>query len=127
MKKFKKSSSQIDMSSLMDIIFILLIFVMMSISFSKSYKSISISVPKSENGSSKLEENFKISMNDKKEIFLDSEKIELNELKKIAINGKLNEKNIRLYIDKKIEYQEFVKLLDAIKIANLKNIQLATE
>lgn len=127
MRKFKKKQSQIDMSSLMDIIFILLIFVMMSISFSKSYKSISISIPKSENGNSKLEEDIKILMNGKKEIYFDNDKIELNELKEKIKLGKLDEKNIRLFIEKKLEYQDFIKLLDTIKLAKIKNIQLATE
>ena len=58
----KVGDSAIDMSSLMDIIFILLIFVMMSVSFAKNFKQLEIDLPKSQNGTSELSPDTQISI-----------------------------------------------------------------
>lgn len=128
MKKRSRESSGIDMTPLIDVVFTLLAFFMVSTVFRKEELALLLSLPKTSAGESKEQ---------KKESIV----IELG-IEKVAYNGKettfeaLTEdlKNvsnkitpIELRIDKEVKYERVIKLLDQLKNYELTNINLITE
>jgi biopolymer transport protein ExbD len=121
MKKRKRHSG-IDMSSLMDIIFILLIFVMLSMSFQKNFQSLEMNLPKSEVGEKTSDTSIRIALKENGEIFIDEkpsnwENLEL-ELKNIE------NKEIQLSLEEKVYYGEFIRISEILKKLNLNKISL---
>lgn len=121
------SDSSIDMSSLMDIIFILLIFVMMSVSFAKNFKQLEIDLPKSQNGTSELSPDKQISIKENDKIYLDETEISLDKLSDLAKEGKFSNQVVSVNVEKKVPYESFLKILDILKQARIKKLNLGTE
>jgi biopolymer transport protein ExbD len=120
-------SSSLDMSSLMDIIFILLIFVMMSVSFAKNFKQLEIDLPKSESGVSEFTPDIQISIKENEKFYLDKKETNLSELSQFASNKKFNNQIISVNVEKKVPYEYFLKVMDILKKGNAKKINLGTE
>lgn len=120
----RDNESPIDMSSLMDIIFILLIFVMMSVSFAKNFKQLEIDLPKSQTGSSELSPDIQISIKENGKFYLDEKEISIGEL---SSTSKFYDKIVSVNVEKKVQYETFVKVIDILKKANVKKINLGTE
>jgi len=123
----KTGDSSIDMSSLMDIIFILLIFVMMSVSFAKNFKQLEIDLPKSQTGTSELSPDTQISIKENNKIYLDETEISLDKLSVLAKEGKLSNQVVSINVEKKVPYEFFIKILDILKQARIKKMNLGTE
>jgi len=117
-----------DITPMIDVVFLLLIFFMTSTVFKKDELALLLNLPKASDGES-VEAK-------KKNIF-----IELSE-KEVAYNGSkmpleaLSEKfkaitkkdtPIELRVDKDVRYERVVKLLDLLKTNGLANISLITE
>lgn len=126
-KNTRNANNAIDMSSLMDIIFILLIFVMMSISFAKNFKQLEIDIPKSESGSSELSPDIQISVKENEKYFLDTKEISFHDLSKTAASGQFSNRIVSVNVSKKVPYENFIRVIDTLKIANVKKINLGTE
>lgn len=116
-----------DMSSLMDIIFILLIFVMMSVSFVKNFKQLEIDLPKSESGSSDFSPDLQISVKENDKFYLDKKETSLSELSQFAAKGNFVNQVVSLNVAKKVPYESFVKVVDILKLGRIKKINLGTE
>lgn len=115
------------MSSLMDIIFILLIFVMMSVSFAKNFKQIEIDLPKSETGSSEFSPDIQISVKAEDKFYLEQKEISIGELSQFAASGKFSNQIVSVNVSKKVPYESFVKVLDILKQGKIKKLNLGTE
>jgi biopolymer transport protein ExbD len=126
-RKRQEVESPIDMSSLMDIIFILLIFVMMSISFAKNFKQLEIDLPKSKSGTSELSPDLQISIKEDKRLFLDEKETSLGELSQFASKGNFIGKIVSVNIEKKVPYESFLPVIDILKQAQIKKLNLGTE
>ncbi len=128
MKKRSRESSGIDLTPLIDVVFTLLAFFMVSTVFRKDELALLLSLPKTTTGESKQEQR-------------ESVTIELG-VEKVAYNGQettleaLSEslktiKNkltpIELRIDKEVRYERVINLLDELKTYELTNINLITE
>jgi biopolymer transport protein ExbD len=125
MRKTKNKTTSIDISSLLDIIFILLLFVMISLNFTKTFKYIPIDVPNSNSGKESLEIDFQISMNEKSELFFNGVRKDWLEIEKELKKNKT--KSLKLHVSKKVNYGEFISLFDKIKLSGIQSIQLGTE
>ncbi|HMV42629.1 MAG TPA: biopolymer transporter ExbD [Leptospiraceae bacterium] len=126
-KTHQVGNNSIDMSSLMDIIFILLIFVMMSVSFAKNFKQLEIDMPDSKTGNSELSPDIQISIKANDKYFLDSKEISFSELSSIGSKGQFNNKTVSLNVEKKVPYEKFIQMIDILKLGNTKKINLGTE
>lgn len=120
-KSGREHTSSMDMSSLMDIIFILLIFVMMSVSFAKNFKQIEIDLPKSETGSSEFSPDIQISVREDDKFYLEQKEISIGELSQFAANGKFSNQIVSVNVSKKVPYESFIKVLDILKQGKIKN------
>jgi biopolymer transport protein ExbD len=126
-KSGRGQTSSMDMSSLMDIIFILLIFVMMSVSFAKNFKQIEIDLPKSETGSSEFSPDIQISVKAEDKFYLEQKEISIGELSQFAASGKFSNQIVSVNVSKKVPYESFVKVLDILKQGKIKKLNLGTE
>jgi biopolymer transport protein ExbD len=126
-KSGREHTSSMDMSSLMDIIFILLIFVMMSVSFAKNFKQIEIDLPKSETGSSEFSPDIQISVKAEDKFYLEQKEISIGELSQFAASGKFSNQIVSVNVSKKVPYESFVKVLDILKQGKIKKLNLGTE
>lgn len=127
-KKLRRNrETPLDMSSLMDIIFILLIFVMMSVSFAKNFKQLEIDLPKSKTGNSELSPDIQISVKLHEKFYLDEKEISQEELTQFATQGKFSDKVVSVNVEKKVPYESFILLIDILKKAKIKKLNLGTE
>lgn len=122
-----RGESAIDMSSLMDIIFILLIFVMMSVSFAKNFKQLEIDLPKSQTGTSELYPDIQISVKLNEKIYLDEKETTLKDLIQLASLGKFSDKIVSVNVERQVPYESFLKIVDILKQARIKKLNLGTE
>ena len=122
----RRESLGLDLTPIIDVVFILLIFFIVSSVFKKEELALILDLPKSSAKEMKVEEE---------QIF-----IELNQ-EKLAIKGievsfesleanlkavKNKEKAVVVKIDKKVEYQRVIKVLDLLQKYNLSNLALVT-
>lgn len=130
MKKRSRETALPDMTPMIDVVFLLLIFFMVSTVFKKDELSLLLNLPKSETG-----ENTQKKKPEKSifvELSLDSlayngKKMSLKDLPKALSSIKKKTVPIELRIDKEVKYERMIVLIDMIKKAELFNISLITE
>ena len=122
----RRESLGLDLTPVIDVVFILLIFFIVSSVFKKEELALILDLPAS---------NAKEMEVQKEQIFIELSK------EKLAIKGievsvdslednlkaiKNKEKAVIVRIDKKVEYERVVKILDLLQKYNLKNLALVT-
>ncbi len=123
----RRKSLQLDMTPLVDVVFLLLIFFLVTSVFKKEELALLLNLPSAEKGEKLLE---------KREI-----SIELSE-KSVALNGvkldmiqldselsKVTEKNrpVLLRIDRSVRYERIIDLFNTLKKYGLNNLVLVEE
>ncbi|MBM9500675.1 biopolymer transporter ExbD [Leptospira sp. 201903071] len=119
--------SPLDMTSMLDVVFILLIFAMVAMSFQKEVHSLPVRLPKSNAATG--------GVGSKKEIFLLKEgnlRYEGNEFseeewKRIVSKGEFKEAVLWIYGDQEADYGRFVFVVNSLKDAGLKELHLAVK
>lgn len=121
----RQRNSQLDMSSMMDIIFILLVFVMISISFQKNIQLMELELPSRE-GSSKdiIDKKVQISVFTNGDIFVEKEKILLPELDSKIRSIKMENLQILLNIEKKVPYEHFIRISTILEKNQIRKVEL---
>ncbi|EMO54408.1 ExbD/TolR family protein [Leptospira noguchii] len=123
----ENEDSTLDMTSMLDVVFILLIFAMVAMSFQKETHSLPVDLPKgkTETGSSGT----------KKEIFLLKEGIlryakqdfTENTWQQFVSEGEFKNQIVWIYGDKEVNYGKFVFVLNSLKNSNLKELHIAVK
>jgi biopolymer transport protein ExbD len=127
-KKRHRESLVPDVTPLIDVVFLLLIFFMVSTVFKSDELALLLHLPKTAKGEAAKQ-------------IKDSIKIELSTLdlayngKKVSFNGlddllsKISKKMtpIELRIDKEVKYEKVIKLIDKLKKYSLPNLALITD
>jgi len=116
-----------DLTPLIDVIFILLIFFIITSSFKKDNTVLKLELPSS-NSTSKVidKKNINIELN-KKFISYKGEKINLISLQKELEIIKDKKQSIMINIDKDVPYNKVIELLDILQLNNLNNIAFVTK
>ncbi|WP_061248096.1 ExbD/TolR family protein [Leptospira alstonii] len=119
--------SPLDMTSMLDVVFILLIFVMVAMSFQKEVHSIPVALPKTtaETGGSDT----------KREVFLLKDgniryaerDFTETDWKQIVSRGEFQNHVVWIYGDENVGYGKFVFVLNSLKNSNLKELHLAVK
>lgn len=128
----KKNITQISMINLIDIIFMLLIFFMLTTTF-KTFSEFNINLPESKaNFKPPKDEIVEILLDKNKEIILNHNniKIKLSEDELVEKLSTLNEnlkKHIKLSADKSLKYGQIIGLISLLKDANIENVELNIE
>ena len=125
----KRRAPSIIIVSLVDILTILLIFFVVSTTFKKDQPEVQINLPESKTStktSSELEHAI-VSVNENDEIRLDGQVVGVDELETSVRNLPPTRKSsLALQADKKASFGTIIKVMDALKLAGVKNLPAFT-
>ena len=116
-RRVKREGLSLDLAPMIDIVFLLLIFFMLTSSFSQP--SIKLDLPKAIQSDPKKQENIVISINQQGEIYLNSKLVSKDEFK-FSLQEKLNnnpEKSVHIKGDENMSYGTFVEVMDGVRQA----------
>lgn len=129
MKKRSREPLNFEMTPLIDVVFLLMIFFMVSTVFKKDELSLLLALPKASSGESAQAQEktlLKVELS-AEELAVGGEKVEFTELPSRLGNVADKEQPVELRVDKDVRYERVVQVLDALKAAQLQNINLITE
>ena len=129
MKRRTRESAQPDITPLIDVVFLLLIFFMVSTVFKKDEFALLLNLPTVEEGEGENKKDIKNILIElsKDEIAYNKKKLTFETLPQQLENLKDKTTAIELRIDKKVEYDRVVKLLNLLKSYKLNNLNLITD
>ena len=116
-----------DLTPLIDVVFLLLIFFLVTSVFKKEDLALLLNLPKSQYASEKLDIkdiNIYLTIS---EIAFENKKVNLNTLDLNLSQIKNKKKLINVRIDQEVKYQRIVKILDLLKKHDLSNLALVNE
>lgn len=126
-RKAKRETLTPELTPLIDVVFLLLIFFMVSSVFKKEELALLLSLPKSEQGKSASSKSKSLLIElSGDEIAIDGKKLDVEELNE---NLKSVDKKtlINLRADGEVKYNRLVKVLDTLQKNKLENLSLITE
>ncbi len=126
-RRQKRESLAMDLTPLIDMVFLLLVFFLVTSTFKKDELALLLKLPKSEQGAGNEKKT------DQLTIELSNEDIAVNGKKSTieALPGALKELKkdalINLRVDGEVRYLRLVKVLDLLQLNKLENISLITD
>ncbi len=128
MKKRSREASIIDLTPLIDVVFLLLIFFMVSTVFKKEELALILNLPSAETKETKSGKRKSLQIEiDKNQFALNGKLIGNSELESALKNTANKKIPVVLRIDEKVEYKRVVKVIDLLKKHKLENLNLITE
>ena len=126
-RRHKREAISMDLTPLIDMVFLLLIFFLVTSSFKKEQLALLVKLPKAEQGAGteKKADQLTIELSDN-EIAVNGKKATLEELP-AAFQAADKTILVNLRIDGEVRYQRLVKILDLLQIHKLENISLITD
>ena len=126
---FEEDNSQINILPMIDIIFVILSFFIVSSLYLVKLENIPVNLPNSQTSNQEKDPVIIVTLNIENKVFINEKMIDItlleNELRSILINS--NNKKVVLRADKRINYGNVISILDVLrKIENLK-IGVSTE
>lgn len=122
----KRELISMDLTPLIDVVFLLLIFFIVTSEFKKNESILNLSLPNSASTQKVLDKkDIQIEIS-KEEVAYKSEKITFEELK-IKLELVKKDSSITVKIDKEVKYERVVKLLDILNELQLSNLLLITK
>lgn len=115
-----------DITPLVDVVFILLIFFIVSTVFKKDELALILNLPTASESATKIEEDQIFIELSKEELAFRGEKIDLDLLKKRLESIDDKAKATILRIDKDVPYERVVKILDILQSMEFYNLALVT-
>ncbi|GHV96169.1 biopolymer transporter ExbD [Spirochaetia bacterium] len=123
----KNSHTEINITSLIDVIFMLVIFFMIGASFEKP--AIALTLPNAASGTMQDRIFVTISVDAEGRVYFDSEEIEKAELaaRFAAFNQELRNVTVALECDGGVVFDNVVSVMDIIKLAGVRNVAIRHE
>jgi biopolymer transport protein ExbD len=128
-KRYKSKSNEINISPLIDMVFILLIFFVVTTSFVKD-SAVEIERPTAKTGKNVKNKSLYLTITKTGKIYYLNNEISffnISSLIRKALNRESEDLQVVLLIDKKVETGLTIKILDLCKVAGAKNISVATK
>ena len=125
----KRRAPSIIIVSLVDVLTILLIFFVVSTTFKKDQPEVQINLPESKTATSKPAEleHAIVSVDQEDDVKLDGRSISIDELESAVRQLPAPRKSsLALQADKKASFGMIVKVMDALKLAGVKNLPAFT-
>ena len=116
-----------DLTPLIDVVFLLLIFFLVSSAFKKEELALILNLPTSKEAEEKvtmIELNIELSTEN---IAFNGTVITFETLDKLLLKSKYNKQMVNIRIDENVPYKRIVLLLDILKKYNLENIALINQ
>ena len=129
MKRRSREPLHFEMTPLIDVVFLLIIFFMVTSVFKKDELALLLALPKASSGESTQAEEKKFLKLEltAQELAIGGEKINLEELPTRLIGIADKDQPVEMRVDKDVRYERVVTVLDSLKAAGLQNINLITE
>jgi len=126
-RRHRRESLSMDLTPLIDMVFLLLVFFLVTSVFKKDELALLMKLPQSEQGgaSQKKIEDLTIELTGES-LALNGEKISLDKLPE-TLTGKASTTLVNLRVDGEVKYQRLVRVLDILQEKKLENISLITE
>ena len=118
----------ISITSLVDVLFIILIFVLVSTTFLEQ-PALNIELPKAKTSGLHRVEELVISISNNNEIFLNEKIVQRNKLQKLLkefLSKKGEDVPVILKADKKVDYGVVIEVMDIVRIVGIKKIVALT-
>ena len=125
----KRRAPSIIIVSLVDILTILLIFFVVSTTFKKDQPEVQINLPESQTATNAPAEteHAVLSVNAEDSVLLDGRPVAMEDLQKAVTDLPATRKNgLALQADKKASFGAIIKVMDALKLAGVKNLPAFT-
>jgi len=127
-RRKREDVSDVDMSPLIDMVFILLIFFMVSSTFTKDMK-LDLERPGASSASRASSKVIRIYIDNQADIYVDNQPIKL-----WAVQGKLREllrtatqKSVLVITDETIPVEKLIEVVDQCKLSGAKDVAVATK
>lgn len=123
-----QDEAQIDMTPMLDIVFIMLIFFIVTASFVKE-SGITVDKPTAETSTKRPKANIFIGIDNRGDIYMLKNKVDKDAVKAMLEDMLLEnpESTIVVQADSRAEAESLLNVLDAAKAAGVKNISVAAE
>lgn len=128
-RKRKKETAHVEMTSLIDVIFILLIFFMISSTFLKPATRIRLPVSATKEEIPQDEDKIIVTLTADDLLFVEKKQVSLDEFQP-ALRERLEENSnvvVLFYGDEEIEYKKFLFVMDIIKSIGIKGVAIGHE
>jgi len=119
----------LDLTPLIDVVFLLLIFFMVSTVFVDFKRQVDISLPSSKSSVlSEIQEPVRVELTIDKQIFLNGEKINLEEFESALSKISVSKKNAAIIrADKNLPYGNVIKIMGILQSAQILDIGVAVK
>lgn len=126
-RRQRRESLSMDLTPLIDMVFLLLVFFMVTSTFKKDELALLLKLPKVEQGtgSEKKIEQLTIELS-REEVAVNGKKSSMEELPSMFEKAQ-KETLINLRVDGEVKYTRLVKVLDLLQANKLENISLITD
>ncbi|TGK41316.1 ExbD/TolR family protein [Leptospira andrefontaineae] len=123
----KEEDQGIDLTSFIDVVFILLVFVMLAVSFRKEIRSIPLELPKVGQGEDPKGERVEFALLPDGSYRIGDQKVQKAGLEEKLKQGLVKEKEVRFFADKTANYEDIVKVLDLLSRSGASSLELAVQ
>jgi biopolymer transport protein ExbD len=126
-RRNRRESLSMDLTPLIDMVFLLLVFFLVTSTFKKDELALLLKLPQTEKGagSEKKIDQLTIELSDE-EIAVNGKKSSMEELP-VIFEKAVKETLVKLRVDGEVKYTRLVKVLDLLQENKLENISLITE
>jgi biopolymer transport protein ExbD len=126
-RRNRRESLSMDLTPLIDMVFLLLVFFLVTSTFKKDELALLLKLPQTEKGagSEKKIDQLTIELSDE-EIAVNGKKSSMEELP-VIFEKAVKETLVNLRVDGEVKYTRLVKVLDLLQANKLENISLITE
>jgi biopolymer transport protein ExbD len=125
-RRNKRESLAMDLTPLIDMVFLLLVFFLVTSTFKKDELALLLKLPKTEQGagSEKKIDHLTIELSNE-DVAVNGKKSSIEDLPK-TFEQTQKETLINLRVDGNVRYERLVKVLDLLQVSKLENISLIT-
>jgi len=126
-RRNRREQLSMDLTPLIDVVFLLLIFFLVTSVFKKDELALLLKLPKSEQGVGKEKkvEQLTIELSND-DLAVNGKKTSMEELPS-TLKSAAKETLVNLRVDGEVRYQRLVKVLDLLQLNKLENISLITD
>ena len=128
-RRSKSPSPELNLTSLIDVLFIVLLFLLLSTTF-KEFTFVRVDLPESTTGeriSTQVMGPLVISVNEEGQVFLEDRMISLDELiDQLRFVGRADETEIILAADEHLDYGQVIDIMDRLRRAGYYALSLET-
>ena len=127
MKKRTREVSAFEMTPLVDVVFLLLIFFMVSSVFKKEELALLLNLPGTEAAENKKQTKTLVIELDHLQVAVNGAKMMLKDIDGLLKGIEDKESPVDLRVDSKVTYERVMKLIDKLKQYGLTNLSLVSE